>query len=219
MIWGLVRCGAHVVRPHETRVLGANVRVPSGHGHVRCGGVPPRVPRGPALGGSLCVASPVPAPERRLGLGGPACPLCATVAWAGGSRAGTALGDAIERPTTIGGGGGYPLPLPLPRARGTTAGIGGRGRFGGWGVRAAPALQCPRDEACRAEFCSTTQPLLKRGGGLATPPPPALGPPEFIAGENEILQTEVLIGAVFGTQTFWSQTPPPAALLSSPDTP
>ena len=37
------------------------------------------------------------------------------------------------------------------------------------------------------------------GGGL-TPPPPA--DPHFIVGKHELLQTEVLIGAVWGTQPF-----------------
>ena len=43
-------------------------------------------------------------------------------------------------------------------------------------------------------------------GGGAVPPLD----PDFIVGKNEILQTELLIWAIFGTQIFGSQTPPPS---------
>ena len=54
--------------------------------------------------------------------------------------------------------------------------------------------------------------LLRRGGGGGGLTPPAPSDPDFIVGKHQILQTEVLIGAVFGTQPFGllgSRTPPP----------
>ena len=59
------------------------------------------------------------------------------------------------------------------------------------------------------EFCLTTQRLLAAGGG-GNPPPPR--DQEFIVRKHEILQKEILIWAVFGTQTFGllgSRIPPP----------
>ena len=65
----------------------------------------------------------------------------------------------------------------------------------------------PRGCVLRAQFCLTTPQNLLRGGGGANP----LWSP---GGNNEVLQKEVLIWAIFGTQPFGllgSRPPPPPA--------